>query len=146
MQRWAATALAGMALLAAACGGGGSGGRSADGPAAVAPAARQPLALEERTETFVDTSRTTEAHSTVAASESRTLPTRILSPADGQGGRPYPLIVFAHGSGGLGTGYDVLLRTLAAAGHVVAAPAFPIARNDAAAGDWQQTCPSFPLT
>ncbi len=133
-----------MALLAAACGGGGSGGGSDDGSTAVAPAVRQPLALEERTETFTDTSRTTEAHSTVAAAESRTLPTRILSPTGGQVGGPYPLIVFAHGSGGLGTGYDVLLRTWAAAGHVVAAPAFPIARDDAAAGDWQLDLPKLP--
>ncbi|HEV2760041.1 MAG TPA: dienelactone hydrolase family protein [Acidimicrobiales bacterium] len=140
MRRGAATAMAGVALFVAACGGGGSD----DGPAAVAPAVRQPLALEERTETFVDTSRTTEAHATVAESVSRTLPTRILSPAGGQAGGPYPLIVFAHGSGGLGTGYDVLLRTWAEAGHVVAAPAFPIARDDAAAGDWQQDLPKLP--
>ena len=145
MRRVAATALAGVALLAAACGGGGSGSDD-DGPAAVAPAVRQPLALDERTETFVDTSRTTEAHATVAESGSRSLPTRILSPAGGQGGGPYPLIVFAHGSGGLGTRYDVLLRTWAAAGHVVAAPAFPIAREDAGAGagDWQQDLPKLP--
>ena len=140
MRRWAAAVLAGMACLAAACGGGGSDG----GPTAVAPAVRQPLTVEERTETFVDTSRTTEAHSTVAASASRPLPTRILFPAGGQAGTPYPLIVFAHGSGGLGTGYDVLLRTWAAAGHVVAAPAFPIARDDAAAGEWQQDLPKLP--
>ncbi len=73
--------------------------------------------MEERRETFVDRSRTTEAHSTVAASDLRTLPTRILAPAAGQEGRPYPLLVFAHGSGGLGTGYDRLLRTWAAASY-----------------------------
>jgi len=102
------------------------------------------MALEERTETFVDASRTTEAHSTVAGAASRTLPTRILAPVGGQTGRPYPLIVFAHGSGGLGTRYEPLLRAWAAAGHVVAAPSFPIARDDAEAGGWAQDLPKLP--
>jgi predicted dienelactone hydrolase len=130
-----------LAFLGAACGGGGS----SDEPAAPAPSPpRQHLAVDERTETFVDPSRTTEAHNTVAASEVRTLPTRILSPAAGQSGRPYPMLVFAHGSGGLGTGYDVLLRTWAAAGYVVVAPAFPIARAGADFGEWTLDLPKLP--
>ena len=127
-------------LVAGACGGGAS-----EPPPAQAPAPeRQTLVIEEHTEPFVDPSRTTEAHNTVAASDSRSLTTRILAPAAGQPGRPYPLIVFAHGSGGLGTGYDRLLRTWAQAGYVVAAPAFPIAREEAAAGDWQVDLPKLP--
>ena len=120
------------------CGGG------SEPPPQPSPVARLPLTVEERTEVFVDPSRTTEAHSTVAASDSRSLTTRIISPAAGQPGRPYPLVVFAHGSGGLGDGYDLLLRTWAAAGYMVAAPAFPIARDDAAAGDWQIDLPKLP--
>ena len=143
MRRWAAAALTGMALLAGACGG-GSGGDSDRAAAAVPPAARPSLALEERTETFVDLRRTTEAHATVPAATSRTLPTRVLAPAAGQAGRPYPLVVFAHGSGGLGTRYDPLLRAWATAGHVVVAPSFPIARDDAEAGDWQLDLPKLP--
>jgi len=139
MRRWIAVVI--LAIVAAAC------GSSSDHPLAVAagPApARPELVVEERTETFVDASRTTDAHSTVAAAPTRTLVTRILAPAPGQPGRPYPLLVFAHGSGGLGTGYDVLLRTWAAAGYVVAAPAFPIARDDAEAGDWVIDLPKLP--
>jgi dienelactone hydrolase len=113
-------------------------------PAAAPAGPRQPLTVEERTEAFLDPSRTTEAHNTVVASDSRSLTTRVFSPAAGQPGRPYPLLVFAHGSGGLGDGYDVLLRTWAGAGYVVAAPSFPIARDDAAAGDWTVDLPKLP--
>ena len=140
-RRWRSAVLGGVLLLVAgACAGGGG----PEPPPAVAPADRPVLAVEERTEPFVDASRTTEAHSTVAAAESRSLTTRIIAPAPGQPGRPYPLIVFAHGSGGLGTRYDRLFRTWAEAGYVVAAPAFPIARDDAAAGEWQIDLPKLP--
>lgn len=131
----------GVLLVAGACAGDGSGPPP---PPAAAPATRQALAVDVRTEPFIDASRTTEAHNTVAASDSRSLPTRIFAPAAGQPGRPYPLIVFAHGSGGLGTGYDRLFRTWAEAGYVVAAPAFPIAREDSPAGEWQIDLPKLP--
>jgi len=139
MRRSAVVVLTGMALLAAACGGGG-GSKAQSGPATARPA----LGIDERTETFVDAGRTTDAHSTLVGAATRTLPTRIFTPATGQAGRPYPLIVFAHGSGGLGTGYDVLLRTWARAGYVVAAPAFPIAGDDAPAGEWVFDLPKLP--
>lgn len=141
MTRRRAAAFGALALLAAACGRGG-GGREPDAGQPRAP--RPQLSVEERTEAFVDPSRTTEAHSSVPASNARTLTTRILVPTAGQPGRPFPLVVFAHGSGGLGTGYDTLLRTWAAAGYVVAAPAFPIARDDAAQGDWMVDLPKLP--
>jgi len=140
MRRWAAALVLGSALLAAACGGGSPGQEAA--PAVIPP--RPQLGLEERTETFVDRSRTTEAHNTVVGSDSRTLPTRILSPTAGQAGRPWPLLVFAHGSGGLGSGYDVLLRAWAAAGYVVAAPAFPIDRDDSEPSAWTLDLPKLP--
>lgn len=140
MRRLTAALVGGLALVAAACGGGSPKPEATTGPAPP----RQQLAVEERAETFVDRSRTTEAHSTVAASDVRTLPTRILSPAAGEAGRPYPLLVFAHGSGGLGKGYDVLLRTWAAAGYVVAAPAFPIRRDDSQLGEWTLDLPKLP--
>ena len=142
MRRLITGAVTGAALLlAAACGGGGGdAAQTVRGP----PSIRQALAVEERTETFVDPARTTEAHATVAAADSRTLPTRIVTPAAGQPGRPYPLIVFAHGSGGLGTRYDPLLRAWAAAGYVVAAPSFPIVRDDAQRGDWALDLPKLP--
>ena len=143
MRRSTVALVGGLALLAAACGGGGS----PEPDAATGPAApRSQLAVEERTETLVDRSRTTEAHNTVAGSDVRTLPTRILSPATGLPGRPYPLLVFAHGSGGLGTRYDMLLRSWAAAGYVVAAPAFPISRDDSQPGEWTLDLPNCRAT
>jgi dienelactone hydrolase len=85
-----------------------------------------------RTEPLVDTGR------------DRALPTRVVAPVDGQAGRPYPLLVFAHGSGGLGDGYDQLFRTWSAAGYVVAAPAFPVATADALQGAWIDDLPNMP--
>ncbi|HVL04828.1 MAG TPA: dienelactone hydrolase family protein [Acidimicrobiales bacterium] len=140
MRRRRSAMLGGILLLAGACAGGSSG----QPPPAAPAGARQALAVDEWTEAFVDPSRTTEAHGTVAGSDWRTLTTRIFAPAAGQPGRPYPLLVFAHGSGGLGTRYDRLLRTWAEAGYVVAAPAFPIARDDTAPGEWQNDLPKLP--
>ena len=142
MGGWRATVIAAAALVVlAACGGDTK-------PAARAPTepppARQALAVEVRTEPFVDRSRGVDASGSAPASPTRALPTRIFTPADGQPGRPYPLVVFAHGSGGLGSGYDVLLRTWASAGYVVAAPAFPGSTDEDARGDWTADLPNFP--
>jgi len=88
-----------------------------------------------RTETFVDSGRPTAAHGTAPAAPDRTLRTTVFFPAstaDGPpdtAGGPYPLVVFAHGSGGLGTRYFPLLRSWAAQGYVVAAPVFPFAAD-----------------
>ena len=86
-------------------------------------------------QTFVDTSRPTADHGSVPGAPSRTLRTTVLFPATADGGPPdttagpYPLVVFAHGSGGLGTDYFPMLRSWAAAGYVVAAPEFPVAAS-----------------
>jgi dipeptidyl aminopeptidase/acylaminoacyl peptidase len=136
--------LVGLALVLTACGGGVRGTTSATTSAAAAAASRPQPAVEVRTESFVDSTRGTGAHSGLPATDTRSLPTKVFAPADGQPGRPYPLIVFAHGSGGLGTDYDVLLRTWAAAGYVVAAPAFPVATADAEPGAWIEDLPNLP--
>ncbi|MDQ4096413.1 MAG: S9 family peptidase [Actinomycetota bacterium] len=115
---------------------------STAGRAPDVPASR--FAVGRTTETFVDSSRPTEAHGPVAAEPARTLRTLILYPATGAvgaepvegaapatAGGPFPLIVFAHGSGGGITNSLGLLRTWAAAGYVVAAPTFPFAANPA---------------
>ncbi len=52
------------------------------------------------------------------------------------GGGPYPLIVFAHGSGGDVEGYTTMLSAWAAAGYVVAAPTFPFP-EEASSDDYQ---------
>jgi len=49
-------------------------------------------------------------------------------PATGSG--PFPLIVFGHGLGATPAQYGDLLSTWAAAGYVVAAPAFPLSNED----------------
>ena len=56
----------------------------------------------------------------------------MTAPAD-RGAGPYPLIVFSHGLGASPASYRGLLVAWAAAGYVVAAPAFP-KTNSAAAG------------
>lgn len=111
--------------VTAACGA-GAPGRAEPPTAPAAPArARPALAVEEHEETFVDTSRTTDAVGTTPASDRRTLPTLITLPSIGQAGGPYPLVVFAHGNGGDNRSDIGLQRAWAAAGYVVAAPTFP---------------------
>jgi len=93
-----------------------------------------------RTETFVDASRGTDAKGDQPARPTRTLRTRIYYPADGgstiepaegappaRSGRPFPLIVFAHGNTVSDpAAYSTLKQAWAAAGYVVAAPTFPL--------------------
>ena len=87
------------------------------------------------TETFVNT---TQPLAGDAATSDRSLVTTIFYPARGTVGPdpvadapadrsdgPYPLVVFAHGLGGSPAAYQGLLAEWAAAGYVVAAPAFP---------------------
>lgn len=113
--------------LGGACGGGtGRGGTSV--PQVAPPATDAPRPVDSRIETFVDTSRPTEAHGSVAEQPSRTMRTTIFFPSSSRGA-PFPLVVFAHGSGGLGTEYFPMLRAWAAAGYVVAAPALPVAAS-----------------
>jgi len=130
-HRWRRAVLVLLALVTAACGGGGSD----DEHRAVAPASRPALAIEEHTETFVDTGRPTSAVGDVPEAPARSLPTVVLAPAADQPGRPYPLIVFAHGSGGKGRGDHPLLRAWASAGYVVAAPTFPFGGGRAPEGE-----------
>jgi dipeptidyl aminopeptidase/acylaminoacyl peptidase len=140
IRRLAVVAVA-VAVLAAC----GAGGDPEGAPAAgAAPPDRPALAVEVRTEPFVDATRGTDASGSAPASPTRAAPTRIFAPAGGQSGRPYPLVVFVHGSGGLGDGYDRLLRTWASAGYVVAAPALPGSTDKDARGDWTADLPHFP--
>jgi dienelactone hydrolase len=113
-----------MLAVVSACGGAATSGSTARrGPAAAS--ARPTLAIGERTEAFVDTSRPTDAVGDTPASPTRSLPTLITAPVPGQAGRPYPLIVFAHGNGGTSRSNLGLQRDWAAAGYVVVAPTFP---------------------
>ena len=80
-------------------------------------------AFTSRTETFVDRSRPTAAGAATPAAPDRSLVTTIYRP-EGKG--PFPLIVFAHGLSGHPDKFTQLLGAWAAAGYVVAAPAFPL--------------------
>jgi hypothetical protein len=88
--------------------------------------------------TFVDTSRRTPAAGGDPGEAFRSLPTVIRYPVDGPAngaetpggagsrlGRPFPLIVFAHGYDTTPGAYAALLHNWAGAGYVVAAPSFP---------------------
>jgi dienelactone hydrolase len=106
-----------------------------------------PFAVGRMTETFVDTSRPTMPNGAYPGAPTRTLPTLILYPAQGDPsstadvdnappvrGFRFPLVVFSHGFGSSGPAYEPLLRYWAAAGYVVAAPTFPLSSDDAPGG------------
>jgi dienelactone hydrolase len=96
-------------------------------------------AVGTRTIVFVDSSRTTSPNGSFEGAPTRTLPTELWYPAQGDPGTdpvadavpdakhgPYPLVLFAHGYDVTPDFYAPLLQRWAAAGYVVAAPVFPI--------------------
>ena len=102
-----------------------------------APSAAAPRPFTTWNETFVDPARPTPAGATTPEAPNRTLVTTLYRPA-GKG--PFPLIVFSHGYDGHPDKFTELLGSWAAAGYVVAAPAFPltnasVARENQNAGD-----------
>lgn len=111
-------------------------------------AGQRAYAVGEVQETYIDTSRPTQASPPNPARPSRTLVTTILYPAAGsassgtpqagatpdRSGAPYPLIMFSHGLGGSPEIYQPLLQQLAAAGFVVAAPLFPLTNANTPGG------------
>ncbi len=116
-----------------------------------APDRRQPsvegrYAVGVRTETFVDRSRPTDPNGTYPGAPDRTLVTTVWYPTPGDpqgpevpdgpaiGGRRFPLLVWAHGFLASGPAYGQLLRRLASAGYVVAAPTFPLSNGGAPGG------------
>ncbi len=119
-------------MVSAFAGCGGSGEKGDPSPPV--------YAVGTRVETLVDTSRVTEARTDAPGQPSRTLETLIYYPALGkQGGEtmpgappataegPFPLIVFSHGSGVSDpVRYDLLFRSWASAGYVIAAPKHPL--------------------
>jgi predicted dienelactone hydrolase len=133
MKRLRVLAAASVATVLVACGGGGGAvaGPPAGAVAGPAVAAQSGLAVTFSTETFVDTTRSTPAQGDAPEQPSRTLVTTVATP-DGPG--PFPLIVFSHGFGGSGQDSVNLLRAIASAGYVVAAPDFPLTSSSAPGG------------
>lgn len=80
---------------------------------------------------FVDKSRGTPATGDFPALPDRTLETLVFLP-EGAGKRP--LLIFSHGLGATPQFYESLIETVAAAGFVVVAPAFPLTNLNAPAG------------
>jgi len=86
---------------------------------------------------FVDASRTTRANNTFPGAPDRTLRVRLWYPADCVADDrcpPYPLLLMAHGFGGLPEKFDALATFIASDGYVVAAPAFPLTNQNAPGG------------
>jgi fermentation-respiration switch protein FrsA (DUF1100 family) len=101
-----------------------------------------------RSYTFVDTSRATPPNGSYIGAPSRTLPTLLAYPAEGdpagpavenappiEHGKNFPLLVFSHGSGGDSLSrFAELTEPLVRAGFVVAAPTFPLSSAGAPGG------------
>jgi len=96
------------------------------------------LSVAEDERVLVDTTRSTPPDGAYPGSPERTLRTRLWYPTGtcgvGDSCAPYPLVLLAHGFGGRPESYDAFARTVAAAGYVVAAPAFPLTNGDGPSG------------
>ena len=93
------------------------------------------FAVGQLDQTFVDTTRPTQANgSNAPASSSRSMATTVMYPTGAASGAAsgtasgiaFPVLVFAHGLGGTPKRYLDLLRPIASAGYVVVAPTFPL--------------------
>lgn len=143
--------------ILAACGGGGTATRSHPTTSSTRPLTTTTtapsavpvgtFAVGQRTDTYVDSSRSTPANGNAPAAPNRTMVTTVLYPASGQpsgaptpnappaaAGRPYPLVAFAHGFEATPALYAALLSRWASAGYVVVAPAIPLLNGDAPGG------------
>jgi dienelactone hydrolase len=81
-------------------------------------------AVGTRSYTFFDMTRGTLPYGSYGGAPFRGFVTSVWYPSDGGG--PFPLVVFAHGYGVTPANYAPLLRRIAAAGYVVAAPTYPL--------------------
>ncbi len=114
--------LAALCPLAAGCAG--------DNDAALGGTASQTaVTVSERD--WIDTTRPTPRTSHFPGAPQRQLRTLVWQPDVPD---PVPLLVLAHGFGGLPEKFDAFARTVAAAGFVVAAPAFPLTNENAPGG------------
>ena len=135
-----AVCLAALALVVAGCSSSPKSSNGATTPLTQRSAAAITYAVGQMQQTYVDTSRTTPAWGPNPARGSRTLSTTVLYPASASGttpdrsNAPYPIVMFSHGLGASLKLYMPLLRKLAAAGFVVAAPRFPLSNSETPGG------------
>jgi predicted dienelactone hydrolase len=145
MNRRAAAAASLLLLAVAGCSGSGSDKTPNAAPTAAPVTVTTAPGVGVVTETFVDTSRRTDANGKCPALPSRTLPTTIYYPTGTPSAQPqpsatparqgpYPLIVFAHGFTANPQLYSALLTQWAEAGYVVAAPLFPLSGSASRCG------------
>ncbi len=112
------------------------------------PATHPHYGIGRETLNLVDNSRGTPANGSAPALPSRNLTTWVLYPAVGaptaqpmanaqpaSDGKPFPVIVFAHGLDSEGFIYDPLLEQWVERGFVVVAPTFPLSNIAAPGGD-----------
>ncbi|HVO22484.1 MAG TPA: hypothetical protein VMW56_02530 [Candidatus Margulisiibacteriota bacterium] len=95
------------------------------------PQATEPTAVTRSERTWVDSSRATPRTSRYAGAQERTLRVLVCRPETAQA---LPLLLMAHGFGGLPEKFDAFAHSVAAAGFVVAAPAFPLTNDNAPGG------------
>jgi len=107
----------------------GCGGTEDDPVSAVDDSSTPSVTRSERV--WVDASRSTPRTSRFPGAMHRELRTLVWQPAIAT---PLPLLVLAHGYGGLPEKFDAFVRAIAAAGYVVAAPAFPLTNEHAPGG------------
>ena len=82
-----------------------------------------------------DPSRVTPAYNDVEAKDGRALETRVwIGPSAGEDAPLRPLLLMAHGIDGHPTLFEAFAQTLARAGVVVAAPAFPVSNREIGVG------------
>ena len=111
----------------------------------------------QETLNLVDNSRRTPANGTAPELSYRKLTTWVLYPSTvapaknpvtnappAIAGKPFPLIVFAHGLDSEGFIYDPLLEQWVKQGYVVVAPTFPLSNIAAPGGDTAKDLPSQP--
>jgi predicted dienelactone hydrolase len=121
-MRWGLGVAIAIALTALGCSASSTESTDDTSSAGQDPAPSRPFEFEQWTQTFVDTSRPTEAGAQTPARSARTLETAIYLPeVDDR----RPLIVFSHGLAGHPDKFSKLLSAWARAGYVVVAPAFP---------------------
>lgn len=111
-------------VLAAACAAGGTDGSTSG--ATTTTVITRPFAFTSWNETFVDTSRPTEAGAQTPGAPQRTLVSTVYVPDEGG---PRPLIVFSHGLMGHPDKFTKLLSAWARAGYLVVAPTFPLTND-----------------
>jgi predicted esterase len=103
--------------------------------ASVSSRSSPPPRIGMRTVTFVDHSRSTRATKYHPKAESsRTLVTSVWYPADRQGhplrsGRPFPVVLYSHGTGGDGQHLPPDAPGWVKAGYVVVSPTYPLSTS-----------------